>query len=154
MKWQVIAGLTLLLLVFGCQQQHTTGGAQVSKGSKGVSLSAVHRGDRLVYAFAWTVDVPKMDTNDPSTKPTPKGIHLLYTAPDGLWFHGEKVTLPKESPVFALRKDGRVIPIPLTEAELQEVAELTRSRDKLPVVPDGPIKQKLLEPFQALAGGE
>ena len=154
MKSQILAGLTLLFVVAGCQRQHITGTVRVSKGAKGVSLSAVQTGNKLVYAFAWPTDVPKTDTNDPTAKPTPTGIHFLYTAPDGLWFQGVKVAFPKESPVFALRRDGQVIPISLTEVELQQVAELTDSREQPLFIPEGPLKQKLLAPFQPLATGE
>ena len=146
---QQAMGAILLLALFACGQDSHTGSMQVSAGENGISLSGVYRDGEFVYAFAWPRNVPKLDTNDPSVKPQAKGIHFLYTAPDGLWFDGEKVEIPKDSAVFALKRDGSVVPILLNAVEIILVAELTNPRSKSESFEDGQLKQKLLSPFHA-----
>jgi hypothetical protein len=116
----------------------------------GIGLAGVQRDGELVYAFAWPRDVPKPDTNDRSIRPRGKGIHFCYSSPDGLCFNGKKVGIPKGSPVFAIRRDGTVIPIPLSEEELLQVTALTTPGNKAESTPDGPLKQKLLSPFDSV----
>ena len=147
MRSVALSGIFFVLVATACQREYHTKSVQVREGPNAVSLAGVHLGNKFVYAFAWPTDIPKVDTNHPETTPRPTGIHFLYTAPDGLWFNGAKVVFPKESPVFALRRDGQVIPIELNDAELREVSELSRTQNKTAEVPQGALRQKLLEPF-------
>ncbi len=43
-----------------------------------------------------------------------------------------------------------MIPIPLSEEELLQVTELTTPGNKAESIPDGPLKQKLLSPFDSV----
>ena len=149
MKTAVRFTIALLFALVADGAEHRTGSVQVSGGAKGVSLAGVHLGRQLVYAFAWPTAVPKTDTNDPSSKPAQRGIHFVYTTPNGLWFNGKKVVFPSDVQVFALRADGQVVPIPLDKSELQQATELTNPGKKTEVVPEGSLKRKLLAPFEA-----
>jgi hypothetical protein len=151
MNRPALMGVALLLALAGCtkktETKTETGSITVTGSGKGVAMAGVLQDGKLIYAFAWPVDVPKLDTNDASQSPATKGIHFLYTAPDGLWFDGKKIAIP--SKVFAILRDGKADPIPVSEAELQQVTELTRPKDAKETVPDGPLKEKLLAPFKA-----
>jgi hypothetical protein len=149
MMRQPAIGAVLLVALAGCGSEFRTAAVNVKSGMDGISLAGVQRDGELVYAFAWPTGVPKLDTNDPSIRPRAKGIHFCYSCPDGLWFNGEKVRIPKDSPVFALRRDGTVIPIPLREEELLQVTALTTPGNKAESIPDGPLKQKLLSHFDS-----
>jgi hypothetical protein len=148
MNRPALTGVALLLLALaGCTKQTDTGSITLTGSGSGVEMAGVRQDGKLVYAFAWPADVPKLDTNDPRQPPRPKGIHFLHTTHDGLWFDGKKITIP--SKVFAILRDGKVESIPVSEAELQQVTEMTRPNDGKKTVPDGPLKEKLLAPFKA-----
>jgi hypothetical protein len=146
-----LAFVFLLVLLSGCNKPLHTGSVTVSESEDPVAMAGVHRDGQLVYAFAWPLNVPKIDTNDPAAKPSNKGIHFLSTSPDGLWISGKKVAIPQSSKVFALLANGDVVPITLTEAELQEVTTLTQPNNYKAPIPNGPLKDKLLAPFKAKA---
>jgi hypothetical protein len=147
MNRPALMGVALLLSLAGCTKETQTGSITVTGSGNGVVMAGVLQDGQLIYAFAWPADVPKLDTNDARQPPRPKGIHFLHTAPDGLWFDGKKITIP--SKVFAILRDGKVESIPVSEAELQQVTEMTRPKNGDQTVPDGPLKEKLLAPFKA-----
>ena len=142
-----LMGIALLFTLAGCSKETHTGSITVTQGGNGVAMAGVHRDGQLIYAFVWPVDIPKVDTNDVSLKPSDKGIHFLSTAADGLWIYGKKVAIP--SKVFALSRDGTAEPISLSDAELQQVTAWTRPNEITETVPDGPLKDKLLAPLKA-----
>jgi hypothetical protein len=143
------------LTCIGCEQKTHTKSLRVGDEGGGVWLAAVRRSNTLLYAFVWPSGLPKTDTNDASLKPRPSGIHFLYTSPDGLWFNGEKIAIPKQdSPVLALRADGKVIPVTLTPAEWNELAELTDLKNKAEGISQGTLRDKLVSPLLADAALE
>jgi hypothetical protein len=75
----------------------------------------------------------------------------LFCSPssDGLWFNRAKVPIPKDTPVLALHRDGRVVPIALDQAEWKELDALSDIKDKAESIPDGRLRNKLLAPYTA-----
>ena len=100
---------------------------------------------RLVYAFARTRNMGLTSTNYRQSEPAQQGIHWWSSAPDGLWINGEKALMPSASPVFAILDDGRIVPIPLADAELRVLAKTEYG------IYDRQLIQKLRAPFQKTA---
>lgn len=144
--WKVVIFLGLLLFVTGCSSDCHTGCALVGEG---INVAGVFSGKELVYAFAWPPGIPKTDTNDPSTTPAARGIHFCYGVRDGLWMDGKKVAIPANSKVFALREDGTVVPLTLSDAETAETIKAITPGNRDARLPDGPVRDKMLASFQS-----
>jgi hypothetical protein len=75
----------------------------------------------LIYAFVVDPSVPFIGTNDPGQKPGKFTVHWLCDTRDGLWIFGQKIQIPAESKLFAIRKDGTIHPISCTPEQIQAI---------------------------------
>ena len=117
--------LAILPILFGCDVKKTT---RYPSGThaldEGIQLHSLYYREReLLYAFATPANAVVRSTHDASTRPIEHGVHWCLTLPDGVWLNGRKVVMPKTSKVFAIRADGVIVPIELTEAELEHLAK-------------------------------
>jgi hypothetical protein len=116
-----------------------------------ITLHSTYRAEgstkEIVYGFATDYGIGVTETSYCPDVPAPRGIHWWQHGPDGLWLDGRKVTIPPASRVFAILDDGRIVPIPLTEAELGKLAAY------LSEIKDPQLVRKITAPFDGKAAG-
>lgn len=106
----------LLVLLAGCSP---AGDIRTCSKVVGTTVvTAVLEGGQLEYAFVRHVETPAVSSNDPSIEPCEVGIHFCYEVDRGLWFDGEPVEFPSGHRIFAITREGSVVPIELDEAQL------------------------------------
>jgi hypothetical protein len=91
-------------------------------GWRDIGLHSVYDGDKLIYAFAITYNTHLVKTNDLHGKPQKEGIFWVSPLRDGLWVKGKKVSIPEGYKIIAIRRDGTIIPIEVTQTELDSLA--------------------------------
>ena len=101
--------------------------------------------EAIVYGFATDQGIGVTGTSYCPDVPAPRGIHWWMSGPDGLWLDGRKVRIPPASRVFAILDDGRIVPIPLTEAELKTLAAYFSE------IKDPQLARKITAPFDGKA---
>jgi hypothetical protein len=78
--------------------------------------------DNLLYAFVIDPSLTLHTTNDAEEPPATGSVHWIRWSRDGLWVFGQKVKVPAEAKVFAIRRDGTIRPIPCTAEQMQAIA--------------------------------
>ena len=89
-----------------------------TQGWRGIDIRSVYDGDKLIYAFATTHSTIPHGTNDPQGKPPDEGIFWIWNQRDGLWVDGTKVSIPNGYKVIAIREDRTIVPVKVTQIEL------------------------------------
>jgi hypothetical protein len=83
----------------------------------------VHEQDgTLLYAFVADPALQVVSTNDPDSPPSATGIHRLRYSRDGVWINGKRAVMPKDSRVFAIRKDGSVHTVSCSDEQLRAIS--------------------------------
>ncbi len=156
---------TLLLLVTACAilcsliatlnrspRRFPSGVQWFFQGDEVRALYSTYCEDELQYGFVTDRGASVTATNDRPDIPAPSGIEWWKNGPDGLWFNGKKVAVPAASRVFAILDDGRVVPIPLTDAEREILAGPFRDSTWSGEIKDPKLQEKLSAPFRKTDG--
>ena len=87
-----------------------------------IGLHSVYDGDKLIYAFAIPRNTHLVETHDLHGKPQEEGIFWIAPLRSGLWVKGTKVSIPEGYKIIAIRRDGTIVPIAVTQTELDSLA--------------------------------
>lgn len=93
------------------------------QGWRGIGLHSVYDGNKLIYAFAITYSTHLVESHDLHGKPQEEGIFWVAPLRDGLWVKGKKVSIPEGYKIVAIRRDGMIVPVAVTQTELDSLAK-------------------------------
>jgi hypothetical protein len=110
---------------------------------RGVLLRGLFAGERLLYAFTAAPELRVLMVRELPVVP-PAGLVFCFGVEDGLYLDGRKVERP--GPIFALRADGRAVPIELSAGQRKELERHLR-HVRAPLE-DGELLASLLAPLE------
>lgn len=121
----VVQGVCAVLLVVvspGCREARFPNRSSVVDGLPITFHSVSERGEtRLVYGFFLLDGTPYTFIHGGDGPPPSSGVHWVAHKRDGLWINGRQVQISEKENVIAILPSMEVVPVALTESEMQAV---------------------------------